>query len=63
VNGNLLGGFGVVAWPASYGVSGVMTFIVNHDGVVYQKDLGPATAATASRMTRFEPDATWNKGS
>jgi len=61
VDGNLLGGFGVVAWPATYGVSGVMTFIVNHDGVVYQKDLGTATAATASRMTRFDPDATWKK--
>ena len=61
VDDKLLGGFGVVAWPSSYGVSGVMTFIVNHDGTVYAKDLGPQTAATASAMTKFNPDATWKK--
>jgi hypothetical protein len=61
VGDKLLGGFGVVAWPASYGVSGVMTFIVNHDGVVYEKDLGARTGAIASVMTRFNPDGTWRK--
>jgi len=50
-----------VAYPAQYGSSGIMTFIVNHDGVVYQKDLGPHTAATAQSMTKFNPDETWKK--
>jgi len=61
VGGKLLGGFAVVAYPANYRASGVMTFIVNHDGVVYEKDLGPQTAAVASSMSRFNPDATWRK--
>lgn len=61
VKGNLIGGFGLVAWPAEYGNSGVMTFIVNHSGVVFQKDLGPRTARIASRMTVFDPDPTWRK--
>ena len=59
VNGHMIAGFGLVAFPAEYGASGVMTFIVNHDGVVYQKDLGSATGRTASTMHRFDPDATW----
>jgi Protein of unknown function (DUF2950) len=59
VNGKMLGGFALVAYPASWGNSGVMTFIVNHDGVVYQKDLGPNTAAVARAMTQFNPDSTW----
>ena len=57
--GQLANGFALVAWPARYGDTGVMSFLVNHDGVVYQKDLGPASAAIASAMTRFDPDATW----
>jgi hypothetical protein len=61
VKGNLIGGFGLVAYPAEYGNSGVMTFIVNHSGVVFQKDLGPNTARIASRMTAFDPDKTWRK--
>jgi len=61
VGNKLLGGFAVVAWPATYRSSGVTTFIVNHDGVVYQKDLGAQTASIASNMTRFNPDATWRK--
>jgi hypothetical protein len=61
VGDKLLGGFAVVAWPASYGASGVMTFIVNHDGVIFEKDLGTRTASQASSMTRFDPDATWRK--
>jgi hypothetical protein len=61
VSGKLLGGFAVVAWPASYRVSGVMTFIVNHEGVVYEKDLGAQTASIAAGMTRYNPDATWRK--
>jgi hypothetical protein len=61
VSGKLLGGFAVVAWPARYRVSGVTTFIVNHDGVVYEKDLGAQTQALASGMTRYNPDSTWRK--
>ena len=52
-------GFALVAWPAIHGSSGVMTFVTNQDGVVYQKDLGQRTAAVASAMTRFDPDLTW----
>jgi hypothetical protein len=57
----LAGGFGVVAYPASYGVSGVMTFIVNYEGVVYEKDLGKQTAEAAKAMKSFNPDSTWKK--
>jgi len=57
--GKMIGGFALVAWPASYGNSGVMTFIINHAGVVYEKDLGPETAAIAPEITRFNPDKTW----
>jgi hypothetical protein len=60
-HGHMIGGFALVAFPSQYGVSGVMTFMVNYDGIVYQKDLGPSTAATARTMTRFNPDATWKK--
>ena len=61
VGDKLFGGFAVVAWPASYGNSGVMTFLVSHDGVVWQKDLGANTAAVAAKMTMFNPDKTWAK--
>jgi hypothetical protein len=61
VNGKLFGGFAVVAYPASYGNSGVKTFIVNHDGIVYEKDLGPASAAEAKKMRLFNPGKGWNK--
>jgi hypothetical protein len=60
INGNMVGGFGMVAWPARYGVSGVMTFIVNQRGKVYQKDLGPDTETIARGMTEFNPDNTWH---
>jgi hypothetical protein len=59
--GRNIGGFAAVAWPVKYGDTGVMTFMVSHDGVVYEKDLGPDTAVRASAMTRFDPDATWRK--
>lgn len=59
--GRMIGGFALVAWPASYGNSGVMTFIVNHDGAVYEKDLGKETAELAAKITRFNPDKTWRK--
>ena len=61
VNGHLFGGFAVVAYPAAYGNTGVKTFIVNHDGVVYEKDLGPATAEQAAKMARYNPDKSWSK--
>jgi Protein of unknown function (DUF2950) len=60
-NGRMIGGFGVIAWPVTYGDTGVMTFIVNQDGVVYQKDLGPDTPALARGMKAFNPDDTWTK--
>ena len=59
VKGKMIGGFALVAWPAEYGVSGVKTFIVNHQGLVYEKDLGPPTATLARQMTRFNPDKSW----
>jgi hypothetical protein len=58
-NGVLKHGFALVAWPAEYGVSGVMTFIVNQDGVVFQKDLGAETEAAAMAMDAYDPDSTW----
>lgn len=61
VKGKMIGGFGLVAWPAEYGNSGVMTFIVNHNGTVYQKDLGQRTGQVASGMTAYNPDDTWKK--
>ena len=61
VRGQMIGGFALVAWPAEYGNSGVKTFLVNHEGVVFEKDLGPRTERIASRMTEFNPDHTWTK--
>lgn len=61
VNGKMIGGFALVAYPAAYGNSGVMTFIVSHAGTVFQKDLGPGTAQIAEAMTTFNPDQTWTK--
>ena len=61
VNGNMIGGFALVAYPAQYRNSGVMTFIVNYAGTVFQKDLGHDTADIAANMTSFNPDETWNK--
>jgi hypothetical protein len=61
VRGKKIGGFAAVAWPVKYGDTGVMTFMVSHDGVVYEKDLGPNTAARAASIARFDPDSTWIK--
>ena len=55
------GGFALVAWPAQYDVTGVMTFIVNRDGILYQKDLGPETESVAKSMTRYNPDRSWRR--
>jgi len=59
--GKMIGGFALIAYPAEYGNSGVMTFVVNHAGTVYQKDLGPRTAIIAKRIAVFDPDQTWKK--
>jgi hypothetical protein len=61
VDGKLVGGFAFVAYPAEYRNSGVMTFIINQDGVLLQKDLGTATAQTAAAMTEFNPDPSWTQ--
>jgi hypothetical protein len=61
VQGRMIGGFALIAWPAAYGNSGVMTFIVNHDGVVYERDLGPNTAAAAGKITSFNPGKSWKR--
>jgi Protein of unknown function (DUF2950) len=59
INGNMIGGFALVAYPAAWGNSGVMTFVVNQEGRVYEKDLGPRTTETAGAMTDYNPDSTW----
>jgi len=61
VKGNMIGGFALMAWPAEYGVSGVQTFIINHEGVLYGKDLGMNTPMLARQMTRFNPDPSWRR--
>lgn len=60
INGNMIGGFALVAWPAEYGESGIMTFIVNQQGRVYQKDMGQKTAKEADKMDTYDPDASWH---
>jgi len=59
--GKMIGGFALIAYPAEYGNSGIMTFIVNHAGTVYQKDLGKDTDAAAKAIVSFDPDKTWKK--
>ena len=61
VNGQMIGGFALVAYPARYGSSGIMTFIVSHAGQVYQNDLGENTENSALKMMRFNPDSTWSE--
>jgi len=60
VQGKMIGGFALVAYPAEYGVSGIKTFIVNQNGTVYEKDLGPMTTTVARQMVRFNPDKAWH---
>jgi hypothetical protein len=60
VNGAMIGGFALIAFPAEYGVTGVKTFMVSNDGVVYEKDLGPKTLEIAQKMDLFNPDKTWS---
>ncbi|MEO3475637.1 DUF2950 domain-containing protein [Roseomonas sp. CAU 1739] len=61
VNGRMIGGFATIAWPASYGVSGIKTFLVSHSGVVWERDLGPDTARAAARITTFNPEEGWTR--
>jgi hypothetical protein len=61
IKDRMTAGFGLVAYPAAYGVSGIMTFIVNQQGTVYEKDLGPKTEEIAKAMTKYNPDNTWKK--
>jgi hypothetical protein len=57
----MVGGFGVIAWPVKYDETGVMTFIVNQNGDVYEKDLGPDTPQEAAKINLFDPDKDWEK--
>ena len=59
MKGVMIGGFALVAAPAEYGVTGVKSFIVSHDGVLYERDLGPATLNEFIKMERFNPDRSW----
>lgn len=61
IGGRMRAGFALVAWPVRYGDTGVMSFMINHAGIVYEKDLGPNTDALARAMTRFDPDPSWRK--
>lgn len=60
-HGKMIGGFALIAYPADYGLSGVMTFLVNHDGVVFEKDLGAKTAKEAAAIDSFNPDDSWKR--
>ena len=60
--GKMIGGFALIAYPAEYGNSGIITFMVNHDGTVWEKDLGLKTAKLAQKIESFTPDKTWTKG-
>lgn len=60
-NGQMIGGFAIIAYPADYGNSGVVSFMVSHDGVVYSKDLGPDTTKVAGAITQFDPDGSWKR--
>lgn len=60
-NGAMIGGFALIAYPATYRVTGVRSFIVNHEGIIYEKDLGPETATTAPNWQSFNPDPTWTR--
>ena len=60
-NDNMVAGYAMVAWPAEYGNSGIMTFAVNANGIIYQKDFGEKTAEVAGAMSAYDPDETWQR--
>jgi hypothetical protein len=59
VNGHMTGGFALIAYPAKWGDSGVMTFVVNQNGIVFEKNLGPDTTSTARGIDAYDPDRSW----
>ncbi|MDW6022898.1 DUF2950 domain-containing protein [Mesorhizobium sp. BAC0120] len=59
INGNMIAGFALIAWPVKYAETGVHTFIISHQGIVYEKDLGPGTEKKAAAIKRFDPDDRW----
>ena len=59
INGNMIAGFALLAWPADYDSSGIMTFLVSHQGEIYEKDLGPDTPKLAAEITEYNPDDSW----
>ena len=61
VKDSMIGGFGLVAWPAHYGVSGVRTFIVNQDGIIYEKDLGNPRTSLSTSVSSYDPDKSWTR--
>ena len=61
MSGDMVGGFALVAYPARYRISGLMTFLVNHQGTIYEKDLGWRTTDIGMQMTSFDPDSTWRR--
>ena len=61
INGNMIVGFALLAFPADYGNTGIMTFLVSHQGKVYQKDLGEQTVEIGSAMQEYDPDSTWTE--
>ena len=60
INGNMIAGHALIAWPAIYGETGIKTFVVSHHGTMYEKDLGPATDKTVKEIRSFNPDQTWD---
>jgi hypothetical protein len=61
INGHMIAGFAMVAWPAEYRVTGAKTFVISHQGMLFEKDLGPDTAKLAAAMTEYNPDKTWKR--
>lgn len=61
INGNMIAGYALIAWPVRYGETGIKTFLVSHHGTIYEKDLGPDTAKLADQITRFNPDKSWDE--
>ena len=61
INGNMIAGFALIGWPADYGASGIMTFVISHQGITFEKDLGADTAKIAAAMDEYNPDTTWKE--
>jgi hypothetical protein len=60
INGNMIGGFALMAWPVDYARTGVKTFLVSHAGIIYEKDLGPDTESMVAKIKSFNPDKSWD---